>query len=255
MKKRSLGSSFSVVRGAAMRRKAVIAVVLLAVAAGALGVCVLTDSAPATTQASAPIWIDPSSSTLTGHDITVGGAIQSDADLGGTTVQILKREVGENVDTLVTEVAVTHSPLGANSFQATIPAVTRSCIITATWEGNADYAAATTWMFARVRAKVALTVRWATHKSARFRIDVSPKQPYYAQPLTRPPFIAEVQWRDRGVWKRFPAELGSCGTDGSSWCTYDYYDLEPGTYYVRARFIGTNANVAGVSRVQRIVVR
>jgi hypothetical protein len=45
------------------------------------------------------------------------------------------------------------------------------------------------------------------------------------------------------------------GTDGKTWCLYEFYDVKPGKYLVRAVFGGTNYNVTGVSAAQRIVVR
>jgi hypothetical protein len=109
-------------------------------------------------------------------------------------------------------------------------------------------------MFAGVKPKLTLTVKSATRKETKFRITVSPEQPYYQQPLMKPPFIADVQCRVHGVWTRFPGDLGVAGTDGKSWCTYGYYDVKPGRYVVRAHFAGTNYNVARVSASQWIVV-
>ncbi len=226
-----------------------LAVVALA-AVAALG----TTSAPATDQLSAPMWVNAPSSTLTGRDITLSGGIAAIADLGGTVVKVYKREVGESTDTFVADATVTYGMMTPNTFQAIVPGVTRSCIITVTWAGNADYLATSTWMFAGVRPRLSLVVKSATRKLTRFRLTVSPEQPFYPLPLEKRPFIADVQCRVRGVWTAFPAGLGGTGTDGTSWCTYSFYNVKPGKYLVRAHFKGTNYNVPGVSSPQRIVV-
>ena len=200
------------------------------------------------------MWLNAPAVTLSGHDIAVSGGIDAQADLSGAVVQISRREVGENVDTLVGEAAVSYNLMTGNVFYAVIPAVVRSCVVTATWDGDADYLPSSTWMFAGVRPKLTVKTPVVTRKHLRVRVTVSPEQPLHRQGMTRPPFIADVQCRVRGVWKQFPAELGVLGTDGASWCAYDYYDVKPGTYLVRARFSGTNYNVASVSRAQRIVI-
>ncbi len=222
-------------------------IVLAAVAA------LVTASAPAT-QLSAPITVGAQPVTLTGHDIAVSGRIVADADLSGAVVKVYKREVGEGADTFVADATVTHSMMTGNAFEAVVPAITRSCMITVTWTGNADYAASSSWMFAGVRPKLQLSVKSATRSHTKFRLTVAPEQPFYQLPLEKPPFIAYVQCRLHGVWNRLPAEVGVAGTDGQSWCTYGYYDVKPGTYLVRAYFVGSNYNVAGASSPQRIVV-
>ena len=141
-----------------------------------------------------------------------------------------------------------------NVFQVVVPAGTRSCVITASWDGDADYVASSTWMFAGVTLRLTLKVRPAARKETSMRITVSPDQPFFAQGMTPPPFIADVQCRMHGVWTRFPAEVGVLSTNGKSSCAYSYYDVKPGTYVIRARFGGTNYNVASVSKTQRIVV-
>ena len=226
----------------------------LAALAGAALAAFLPTSAPATSQLSAPMWVYAPPATLTGHDIAVSGVIAADADLSGAVVKVYKREVGETSDAYVADAIVSYKQMTGNVYQAIVPAVTRSCLITVTWEGNADYLASSTWMFAGVKPKLTLTVKSATRKLTKFRITVSPEQPYYQLPLTEPPFIADVQCRVHGVWTRFPADLGVTGTDGKSWCMYRYYDVKPGRYLVRAHFAGTNYNVARVSASQWIVV-
>ena len=228
--------------------------VLLAVAAVAL-VVIITASAPASDQTSAPIELWARDATLAGRGITVSGRIVAAPDLSGTVVKIYKREVGESTDTFVADATVSYdNMMSGNTFSAVVPAVTRSCQITATWAGNDDYLASSSWMFAGVRPKLTLAAKTATRRQPKFRFTVSPEQPFYQLPLQKPPFLVDVQCRVRGVWTRFPAELGGAGTDGESWCTYYFYDVKPGKYLVRAHFGGTNYNVEGHSAAQRIVV-
>lgn len=234
-------------------RLALVGVVMAVVTVASLAAFIAA-SAPASSQLSAPMWLNAPSATLTGRDIPVSGAIGVDADLSGAVVKIYKREVGENADTFVTDATVSYSQQTGNVFQAVVPTITRSCVITATWEGDAAYLASSTWMFAGVKPKLTPTVKSATRNETKFRITVSPEQLFYRQPLTAPPFIADVQCRVHGAWTRFPGDLGVAGTDGKSWCTYSYYDLKPGKYLIRAHFGGTNYNVARVSVSQRIVV-
>ena len=77
--------------------------------------------------------------------------------------------------------------------------MTRSCQITATWAGNADYLASSSWMFAGVRPRLTLAVKTATRSQTKFRLTVSPEQPFYQLPLQKPPFIADVQCRVHGA--------------------------------------------------------
>ncbi len=228
---------------------------LLAVVAAAALAAYLTSSAPATGQLSAPITLWARGATPAGRDITVTGRIVADPDLSGAVVKIYKREVGESADTFVADAIVSYdSMMTGNTFSADAPGVSRSCQITATWAGNADYLASSTWMFAGVRPKLKLVAKTATRRRTTFRITVSPEQPFYQLPLQKPPFIADVQCRVHGVWTSFPAELGGAGTDGKSWFTYSFYDVKPGKYLIRAHFTGTNHNVSGYSAAQRIVV-
>jgi hypothetical protein len=230
--------------------------VLCAVAAAAGSAAYFVASAPATSRSGAPIELWARDATLAGRDIAVSGRIVADPDLSGAVVKIYKREIGESTDTFVADATVSYdNMMSGNTFVAVVPAVTRSCQITATWAGNGDYLASSSWMFAGVRPKLRLVVKTATRHETKFRITVSPEQPFYQLPLRKPPFIARVQCRVHGVWTWFPAELGVAGTDGESWCTYSFYDVKPGRYLVRAQFGGTNDNVAGVSAVQRLVVR
>jgi len=228
--------------------------VLLAVAAAAVLAAWVASSAPATSQLSAPITLWARDATLAGRDISVSGRVVADPDLSGAVVKIYKREVGESTDAFVADATVSYDQMSGNTFHAVVPAVTRSCQITATWAGNDDYLASSSWMFAGVRPKLKLVVKSATRGHTNFRTTVSPEQPFYQLPLQKPPFIADVQCRVHGVWTWFPGELGGAGTDGKSWCTYGYYDVKPGRYLVRAYFRGTNYNVAGASSPQRIVI-
>jgi hypothetical protein len=229
--------------------------VALAIAAAAASAAWVASSAPASSQLSAPITLWARNATLAGRDITVSGRIVADADLSGAVVNIYKREVGESADTFVADATVSYdNMMSGNTFSAVVPAVTRSCQITATWAGNGDYLASSSWMFAGVRPRLTLAVQTATRSRTKFRLTVSPEQPFYQLPLQKPPFIVDVQCRVHGVWTWFPAELGVAGTDGKSWCLYGYYDVKPGKYLVRAYFKGSNYNVAGTSSPQRFVV-
>ena len=228
---------------------------LLAVVAAAALAASLASSAPATGQLSAPIELWTRGATLAGRDITVTGRIVADPDLSGAVVKIYKREVGESADTFVADAIVSYdSMMTGNTFSAVVPGVSRSCQITATWAGNADYLASDTWMFAGVRPKLKLVAKTPTRRRTTLRITVSPEQPFYQLPLQKPPFLADVQCRVSGVWTRFPGQVGVAGTDGKTWWTYGYYGVKPGKYLIRAHFTGTNYNVAGYSAAQRIVV-
>jgi len=227
---------------------------LACIAASLVTAYALADSATATTQQSATLWVSAPSTTLTGHDIAVTGGIAASADLGGAVVRIYKREVGESVDTYVGDATVAHNSSTGNTFRIVVPSVARSCMISASWEGDADHATSSTWMFAGVRPRVRLAVKSATGKDTQFRITVSPKQPYYAAGMTPPPRIADLQCRRHGAWTRFPARLAGWSSDIRTFITYRYDDVKPGKYIVRARFGGTNYNVASVSGERRVVV-
>ena len=90
-----------------MRCTAIVGVTFAIVAAATLAASARAASAPATTQQSAPPWLSAPAATQSGHDIAVGGGIAVQADLSGARVKIFKREVGESIDTLVGEAAVT----------------------------------------------------------------------------------------------------------------------------------------------------
>jgi len=228
---------------------------LLAVAAAAVLAACVASSAPATSQLSAPITLWTQDSTLAGRDLAVSGRIVADEDLSGAVVKVYKREIGESSDTFVADATVSYdNMMTGNTFSAVVPAVTRSCQITATWAGNGAYLASSSWMFAGVRPKLKLVAKTATPGKPKFRITVWPEQPLYQLPLEKPPFLTDVQCRVHGVWTRFPGEVGGAGTDGESWWTYSYYDVKPGKYLICAHFWGTNFNVEGVSAAQRIVV-
>jgi hypothetical protein len=234
------------------RRVAILSVVV--VAASMLAALALTGAAPATNQRAAPVWLSTAATTMTGRSLSVYGGIDVKADLSGTIVKLYKREVGQNVNTHVGNATVTYNVMTGNVFDAVIPRLNRSCVVTASWGGNADYYASRTWMFAGVKPRLTITVPVATQKKTRVRIVVSPEQPLHRQGMTEPPFIADVQCRVDGAWQRFPGELGVLSTDGESWCVYDYFNVQPGTYKIRARFGGTNYNVASVSKTTEIVV-
>jgi hypothetical protein len=190
-----------------LRRVVIGSPVVTVIAIAAAAIFALTGPVGATPTA-APMWV-AASTTLSGHDIAVSGGIQNQADLGGAKVSIYRREVGENSDTLVGEVPVTCNMMTGNVFEATIPAVVRSCIITAVWVGDAGHGPSSTWMFAGVQPKLKVRALVATPRSTKLRIEVSPAQPSFSQGLTRPDFIAEVQCRRGGRWIDFPGELGT----------------------------------------------
>jgi len=241
-------------RSVLQQRTAMLAAALAVVAATLVVAYALADAAPATSQQSAPLWVSAPSATGTGHDIAVTGGIAASADLSGAVVRIYKREVGESVDAYVGDATVSHDTLTGNTFGIAIPSVSHSCMISASWEGDADHAASSTWMFAGVTPRLRLAVTSATSKDTQLRITVSPKQPYYASGMATPPRIAEVQCRLHGAWKRFPARLGGWSSNSRTFITYRYHDVKPGAYVVRMQFPGTNYNVASVSKAQRVVV-
>lgn len=241
-------------RPANRRRVVMIGVVLVVTAASVLAAYVLAGSAPATTRQSAPIWLSTADTTLSGRTLTVYGGIDVNTDLSGAVVKLYKREVGRNVDTFVGKATVTYSMTTGNVFQGKIPHLRRSCVVTAKWAGNARYFAARTWMFAGVLPRLSVTTPLLTQHETKVRIDIAPAQPLHRQGMTRPPFLATVQCRVDGVWTDFPGELGVLSTDGKSWCVYEYFNVPAGTYTIRAKFSGTNFNVASVSKATEIVV-
>jgi hypothetical protein len=236
------------------RRGILIGVALIVAAASLLVAYAHAGSAPATTRRAAPVWLSTADTTLSGRSLTVYGGIEAKADLAGAVVSLYKREVGQNADTLVGKATVTYSAQTGNVFHAAIPHLKRSCVITAFWDGNASFFAGRTWMFAGVKPRLTVTVPVATQTKTKVRIVFSPDQPFHQQPLTAPPTLADVQCRVAGVWTHFPGEVSVFGTNGKTWCTYDYANVPAGTYTIRASFVGTNYNVASVSKAMEIVI-
>jgi len=239
------------------RKRAVTIAIVLVAAASLVGAYTRAASAPATTKQSAHVWI----STLytpgtisSGRSLRVNGGIDAKADLSGTVVKLYKREVGQNADTYVGKATVTYNAMTGNAFSGTIPRLKYSCIVTAAWAGNARFFAGRTWMFAGVKPRLAVTAPVATQAKTRLRIEIAPLQPSYYQGMTRPTALADVQCLVDGDWTYFPGELGVESTDGKSWCVFDYFSVPAGTYTIRARFRGTNYNVAFVSKSMDIVV-
>ena len=78
---------------------------------------------------------------VTGRPVTMSGSVSAEGvDLEGEMVKIYTRDVGETVDTFVTEVpieAIVSDDTSENTFRATIPAVTHTTTVTAAWDGNA----------------------------------------------------------------------------------------------------------------------
>ena len=241
-------------RPAIPRRAIMIGVVLVVIAGSLLAAYALAGSAPATTWQAAPIWLSTAGTTLTGRSLTVDGGIDVKADLSGAVVKLYEREVGRNVNTYVGKATVTYNLMTGNVFHGVVPRLKRSCVVTASWGGNARYFASRTWMFAGVKPRLTVTVPTATQKETKVRIAFSPTQPLHRQGMTRPPFLATVQNRVDGVWTDFPGELGVLSTDGESWCVYHYFNVPAGTYAIRASFTGTNYNVASVSKSMEIVI-
>jgi hypothetical protein len=237
------------------KRAMVLGAAVIVVVAAVLAAFILADGAPASTQKTAPVWLSTANVTSSGQDIRISGGIDVRLDLSTTMVAVSKREVGETVDTHVADVPVNYNLMTGNLFDAIVPAVTHSCLVTVSWQGKADYLAGSTWMFVGVRPTLTVEAPVATRKKTRLRITISPAQPLHRQGMSRPPFLAGIECRIRGVWRQFPGELGVAGTDGMSWCTYDYFKVKPGTYTIRGRFYGTNFNVASFSKPVRIVVR
>ena len=156
----------------------------------------------------------------------------ADPDLSGAVVKIYKREIGESSDTFVTDATVSYdNMMSGNTFSAVVPAVTRSCQITATWAGNDDYLASSSWMFAGVRPKLTLAAKTATRSTD----EVPPHGLARAALLSAASAEAAVP-RRRAVPRarrldEIPGELGVAGTDGKTWCTYDFYDVKPGSIW------------------------
>ena len=241
-------------RPAKRRRVVMIGVVLVVATASLLAAYALAGSAPATSRQSAPIWLSTADTTPNGRTLTVYGGIDVRADLSGAVVRLYKREVGRNADTYVGKATVTYSMTTGNVFHGKIPRLRRNCIVTARWAGNARYFAARTWMFAGASPRLTVTTPLLTQHETKVRIDIAPAQPLHRQGMTKPPFLATVQCRVDGAWTDFPGELGVLSTDGKSWCVYEYFNVPAGTYTIRAKFIGTNFNVASVSKTTEVVV-
>ena len=188
-----------------------------------------------------------------GKSLSVSGGITAAADLSGETVNIYKREMGENADTLVAQPTVTTAPWG-NVFQATLAGLKHSSILTATWAGNADYLPSAYWIFVPVRAKVTLTAPRITAKYLKLRSTITPSQPQDEPTfLTAKNFLVLFQSRVDGKWK-FMGMAGTASSDGQSWVSATYYGLEPGTYVLRARFVGSDYNAPAVSKTLRVAV-
>ena len=228
---------------------------LLAVAATAALAAYFASSAPATSQLSAPITLWARSSTLAGRDITVSGRIVAGQDLSGAVVKVYRREIGESSDTFVADATVNYdNMMSGNTFSAVIPAVTRSCQITAAWAGNSDYLASSSWMFAGVRPKLKLVAKTTTRGQA--------EVPHHglARTALLPAASAEAAVPRRRAVPRarrldvVPGRTRSRGHRRQVVVHVQYYDVKPGTYLMRAHFGGTNYNVAGDSAAQRIVV-
>jgi len=226
---------------------AVAAIMILAVAA--LGV-----AAPEKAVAAEPtgMWFDAPTPVTSGGSLYVSGGLRITSALPGETVSIYKREAGESSDTLVAEAPLTSLPWG-NQFSATIPTVTHTSIVTAVWDGNADYLPASYWVCVSVRAKVGLKAAHVSAARTRLVATVTPPQHMDAPAWVADSLFVDIQRRVHGRWGYF-MEAGVLGTDGENWWRFDYFHVKPGTYVLRARFPGTNYNAANVSRAVRIII-
>jgi hypothetical protein len=201
----------------------------------------------------APMWLGAALTPVTGESFYASGGINVADDLTGQSVSIFKREMGEDTDTLVGEVPVTFD-LRGNPFQATLPGLTHSAILSATWAGDADYLPSSHWTFVRVRAKVTLTAPRINATYVRLRSTITPSQPQDAPAfLTAKSFLVLFQRRVAGTWK-YMGMGGTASTDGQSWVQGTYYGLKPGAYVLRARFVGTDYNAPRISKTLRISV-
>ena len=237
---------------AAQRRRGAIfaAVVLLTTSLAVLGLCEYASAEPQP----APMWVGAALMPLTGESFYVSGGVNITDDLTGQRVSLFKREMGENTDTLLAELPLTYALLQRNHFSTTLPGLTHSAIITATWAGDANYAPSATWNYVRVRGKVSLQVRANTTTYLRLRSEITPLQPKTAPAVGLQSPLVDFQRKVAGRWR----SLGwgdTWSSDLTSVVQATYYHLKPGIYTLRARFVGTSYNTAAVSRTLRVTVR
>jgi hypothetical protein len=230
-------------------RPAVTAVLLVL----ALGLLCAASAAALADPQPAPMWLGAALTPVTGESFYVSGGINAADDLTGQSVSIFKREMGEDTDTLLAEVPITHSVF-TNEFHATLPGLTHSSILTATWAGNAEYLPSSHWTFVRVRAKVTLTAPRINATYVRLKGTITPSQPQDAPSFfTAKSFLVLFQRRVAGEWT-FMGMGDTASSDGQSWVRSTYYGLKPGTYVLRARFVGTDYNAPRISKTLRITV-
>jgi hypothetical protein len=240
----------------AHRRLRLLLLTVLACLVVAAGLAVV---APGHAAAAEPttLWLSAKTPVVSGESLTVYGSLGVTTLLTGQTVKIYKREKGESADTLITEVPVESlSAVGGyfNHFTATIPTATRTCIVTATWDGDADHLATSSWIVVGVRGKVTVAVPVRTRRMMKVVARVTPEQPVPTSPFPeKPASLFSVQRRIDGRWRPFP-DAGVWSTDGKSWASFRYFDLEPGRYVLRARFLGTAFNTRALSAKVSVVV-
>lgn len=226
------------------------AMVVLTTWLAVLGLCECASAEPQP----APMWLGAATRPVTGAAFYVSGGVRVSDDLTGQTVSIFKREMGQNTDTPLAELPLINQ-LWGNFFQTTLPGLTHSAVLTATWAGNADYSPSSHWTFVPVRAKVTIAVARQTARFLRLRASVSPLQPLDGPALlsARSPFVL-FQRKVSGAWRNLNG-ADTWSTDSQSWQASTYYHLKPGTYVLRARFVGSDYNTAAVSRTLRVTVR
>jgi hypothetical protein len=224
-------------------------IALVLVALGVLGAAGSAAAAPKT----ATIWLGSPLPVVTGTSFSLTGGIGAAANLSGQTVTFAKREMGKNTDTAMGQATVTWTSWG-NGSQATLPGLTYSAIVTATWAGNADYLSAAHWIFVPVRAKVTLTAPKVNANVLKLRSTITPSQPQ-DEPveMTGLGFLVMFQRKVNGKWT-YMGMGGTGSSDGKSWVTGAFYDPRPGTYVLRARFVGTQYNAAAFSKTLNVTV-
>jgi hypothetical protein len=203
----------------------------------------LTGSATKT-QASMQVYQE-SWPVVTGGPVALSGSVSAEGvDLEGETVKIYTRDVGETVDTFVTEVpieTIVSDDTSENTFRATIPAVKHTTTVTAAWDGNADYLRSTCSTVVEVEALVGLRARVTAAGAVRLTATVRP-----ADTGGKVVFRRIVNGAQRTIAK---VDVGTTGKATRTW------KPRHGTYRVTATFLGSDRNTEARSRTVRVVVK